>query len=52
MFNPFGSWSRGGGGGGGAGGAAKIQQLAIGLEISETVATVQKLWLYMPILLS
>lgn len=48
MFNPFGSWSQGGG----AGGAAKIQRLVIGLETSEMVATVQKLWLYMPILLS
>lgn len=37
---------------GGAGGAAKIQRFAIGLETSETVATAQKLWLYMPILLS
>lgn len=47
MFNPFGSrsWR-------GAGGAAKIQWLAIGLDTSETVATMQKLRLYVPILLS
>lgn len=38
--------------GGGAGGAAKIQWLAIALETSEMVATMQKLWLYVPILLS
>lgn len=50
MFNPFGSWSQEEGGD--AERAAKIQQLAIGLETSETVATAQKLWLYMPILLS